>query len=67
MQIFNQNLVYASSFTEETTNLEAVNHDSVTSPDLMAAGCFGSFGTLGSVCGCAGSFGTYGCGSAETV
>jgi hypothetical protein len=64
MKIFNQNLAFVASMNDESSNVEAVSHDT-TSSVMVAGGCAGTFGTLGSAGGCFGSFGSYACGSVE--
>lgn len=63
MEIFNQNLAFVDSMNNESSNVEAVSHDS--SLQVIAGGCAGTFGTLGTAGGSFGSFGTYACGSLE--
>jgi hypothetical protein len=63
MQIFDQNLAYSTSLSEETSSLEVVsNHSFTDEPNLeLASGCAGTLGTLGSAGGSFGTFGSYGC------
>jgi len=60
MQIFDQNLVYAASLSEETSGLEVVSNESFSSDASLAGGCAGTAGTFGTLGGSFGTFGSYG-------
>jgi len=61
MQIFDQNLAYAASLSEETSSLEVVSNESFSGDTTLAGGCAGTLGTLGTAGGSFGTFGSYGC------
>jgi hypothetical protein len=62
MQIFDQNLAYSASLSEETSSLEVVSNHSFTDESNLelASGCAGTAGTFGTLGGSFGTFGSYG-------